>query len=94
MQLTDAGHGRVASHTGTNSLGRNGGTVKRENGRIVFVPYVDVYGTGFEDMRRRIPRISKIETYTGWEPKKSLDQILQDVVTEFAAESMAMPVTA
>ena len=86
MQLTDAGHGRVASHTGTNSLGRNGGTVKRENGRIVFVPYVDVYGTGFEDMRRRCPSITKVRDAIGFEPRHTMEKIIDDVIENLSNE--------
>jgi UDP-glucose 4-epimerase len=48
--------------------------------RIVLVPYSDAYAAGFEDMRRRVPSIAKIRIYTGWQPKKSLAQILEDVI--------------
>jgi UDP-glucose 4-epimerase len=49
--------------------------------RIVLVPYEDAYAAGFEDMRRRVPSIAKIRVYTGWQPKKTLSQILDDVIT-------------
>jgi UDP-glucose 4-epimerase len=56
---------------------------KRKNqsaGDIIHVPYEKAYAIGFEDMYRRVPDISKIKKYTGWEPKRYLDQILQEVV--------------
>lgn len=50
---------------------------------IVLVPYHEAYETGFEDMRRRMPDISKIERVIGWQPEKSLAQTLQEIVTYF-----------
>jgi UDP-glucose 4-epimerase len=49
--------------------------------RIEFVPYEDAYGPGFEDMRRRLPDISKVREFVGWEPRLSLDQILLDIMS-------------
>ena len=48
---------------------------------IVTVPYEQAYEAGFEDMPRRVPDISKIRNLTGWEPKLSLANILDRVVT-------------
>jgi UDP-glucose 4-epimerase len=47
---------------------------------IVQVPYEDVYGQGIEDMLHRIPSIAKIRAIVGWEPRRSLDRILEDVI--------------
>lgn len=55
--------------------------------RIVFVPYSQAYAAGFEDMRRRVPDISKIQQYVGWQPQRNLDDILRDVVTHFVSEA-------
>ena len=57
-----------------------------DDGRIIFVPYEQAYGTGFEDMRRRVPDISKMYRCTGWEPKYSLEEILRDVIASFTAQ--------
>ncbi len=46
---------------------------------IRFVPYSDAYPAGFEDMQRRVPDISKIKKIIGWEPKHSLDSIIDSV---------------
>jgi UDP-glucose 4-epimerase len=46
----------------------------------VYIPYDEVYGQGIEDMLHRQPSIAKITGAIGWEPSKSLDQILADVV--------------
>ena len=47
---------------------------------IVLVPYGEAYEAGFEDMRRRIPDISKIRDLIGYRPSKSLDQSLDRVI--------------
>ena len=47
---------------------------------ITFTDYEAAYATGFEDMARRVPDISKIKSFTTWEPKLNLDQIIDDVV--------------
>ena len=47
---------------------------------IVFVPYDEAYEEGFEDMPRRIPDITKVRELVGFQPKMSLDGILQTVI--------------
>ena len=46
---------------------------------ITFTDYEDAYATGFEEMARRVPDISKIKSHTGWEPNISLETIIEDV---------------
>lgn len=50
---------------------------------IVVVPYHEAYGEGFEDMERRQPDIGKIRGLLGWEPEKSMDRIIDDVVAYY-----------
>lgn len=50
--------------------------------QIELVPYEDAYEFGFEDMRRRVPDTTKLERLTGWSPKRSLDEILDEVIEE------------
>jgi len=47
---------------------------------IVFVPYSQAYEEGFEDMLRRVPSLEKIRSFIGYQPKTSLDQIIEGVV--------------
>lgn len=68
--------------------GRSSTSETNVDDRIVFIPYEQAYAAGFEDMRRRVPDISKIRQYTGWEPKRSLDDILRDVVVSFTKEGV------
>ncbi len=47
---------------------------------IVRVPYEQAYETGFEDIERRVPDISKICLAIGYAPVRSIDEILRDVI--------------
>jgi len=49
------------------------------NSEITYLNYESAYSTGFEDMARRVPNITKIYDFTRWEPKFTLDQIIDDV---------------
>ncbi len=54
---------------------------------IVLVPYDRAYEEGFEDMQRRVPDLSKIRGLTGYEPKVSLDGILDRVIGYFTQDA-------
>ena len=47
--------------------------------KIKFIPYIEAYPSGFEDMQRRVPDISKIKKVTNWEPVHRLDSIIESV---------------
>ncbi len=53
--------------------------------KIEFIPYEKAYGRGFEDMRRRVPDLSKIRAYIGYEPRMSLDDIVMSVIEHMRA---------
>jgi UDP-glucose 4-epimerase len=52
---------------------------------IQFIPYEEAYEQGFEDMRRRVPDIAKIDGAIGWKPTIPLHQVLKDVIEHFRA---------
>jgi UDP-glucose 4-epimerase len=47
---------------------------------IVFVPYEQAYETGFEDMPRRAPDISKLQRLIGYRPTMDLPDMLEHVI--------------
>lgn len=49
---------------------------------IVFVPYEEAYGHGFEDMERRVPNIDLINRLVGWKPQRDLSTMIQDISAE------------
>jgi UDP-glucose 4-epimerase len=62
-------------------------TQTNSKSEIVFRPYSEVYGIGFEETQRRVPDISKILKYTGWEPELKLGQIIEDIVNHKITET-------
>jgi len=63
--------------------------VKRVTGSsspIEYVSYEQAYGKDFEDMRRRVPDLSRIRTAIKYEPTKSLSEIVESVSDYFRAE--------
>ena len=49
---------------------------------IVYVPYDEAYGDGFEDMERRVPNIELINQLVGWKPKRELSTMIADISDE------------
>jgi UDP-glucose 4-epimerase len=45
--------------------------------KIELVPYNEAYENGFEDMQRRKPVVEKLESFTGFRPATSLDDIIR-----------------
>lgn len=54
--------------------------VTRSSSAIVHIPYDQAYAEGFEDMRRRVPDLSKIRQLIGYEPEVGIDEIIARVV--------------
>jgi len=52
----------------------------QSSSEIVFIPYDQAYEAGFEDMRRRVPDIAKVQSLIGWEPRVDLAGTLTRVI--------------
>ena len=50
---------------------------------IKLVPYDEAYESGFEDMPRRVPDLSKLTALIGYRPRFTLDDILSQVIEYF-----------
>ena len=70
--------GRVIELTGSSS-------------EIVYVPYEEAYASGFEDMRRRVPDVSKLRETIGYAPDTPLDEALRRIIA--VHPSSAAPVS-
>ena len=55
--------------------------IARRASSIGQVPYAEAYAPGFEDMQRRVPDIGRIHALLAWRPRRSLDEILEGVMT-------------
>lgn len=56
-------------------------TVSRSD--IVYIPFEEAYGKGFEDMQRRTPNIEKLKNTVGYFPQTPIDTILEEVIKFF-----------
>ncbi len=54
---------------------------------IVSVPYDAAYEAGFEDMQRRVPDLTRIRELIGYEPRVSLEQIVESVIEYARSQS-------
>ena len=62
-----------------NDLAKKVITETNSKSEIVYVPYQEAYGDGFEDMERRVPNIELIKSLVGWEPKRDLSTMISDI---------------
>ena len=51
---------------------------------ITFTDYQDAYAVGYEDIARRVPDVSKIKEYIGWESIIDLKTIINDIAKSYA----------
>ena len=55
---------------------------------INLIPYEEAFPDGgFEDMRRRVPSITKVSRLVGWSPQISLSQIVTDVIKQMQRDN-------
>jgi len=62
------------------ALARRTVALAQSSSAVVFIPYDQAYEVGFEDMRRRVPDVTKIRDLIGWQPRMDLDGILTSVI--------------
>lgn len=60
---------------------------------ILLIPYEQAHGVGFEDMRRRIPDTTKINSLIGWRPTLSLDETLGQIIAYYRTEGQSEVIT-
>lgn len=52
---------------------------------IEFVPYKDVYGFDFVDVQQRCPDLTKLQSLTGYQPKYSLEETIDELIAFYRA---------
>jgi UDP-glucose 4-epimerase len=57
--------------------------------QIELIPYDQAYGSGFEDMYRRVPDTGRLHALTGWTPRYGLLDVLSEMVAEARHEQDA-----
>lgn len=68
-----------------NDLAERSIRLTNSQSKVRHVPYSEVYGEGFEDMQRRVPSLEKARRLVGYQPTHTLDDIINDVASEFGA---------
>jgi len=61
------------------------GEASYERHPIEFVTGAELYGEGYEDCDRRLPRIDKAMECLGWSPRITLDDVLRETMTYYHA---------
>lgn len=56
--------------------------ITKSKAKIEKIPYDKIYKLGFEDMQKRIPDVSKIQSTINWKPKINLDSTIQSIINE------------
>jgi len=57
----------------------------------VFVSYDEAYQDGFEDITKRVPNISKIQSLISWQPTVNLDDIIVRLQNYIVANQKVLP---
>jgi len=65
-----------------NDLAKRAIDLTGSTSQIRYIPYDQVYGAGFEDMQRRVPSLEKAGRLLGYQPTRTLDDIINDVAAE------------
>lgn len=55
---------------------------------ITHIPYEEAYAEGFEDMKRRVPDLRKLERTIGYRPTTPLEKIVADVVAHCRSRTL------
>lgn len=54
---------------------------------VQYVPYAEAYGSGFEDMQRRVPDTTRLHALTGWQARRDLTEVLGDAIADARSET-------
>jgi UDP-glucose 4-epimerase len=72
-------------------LARRVKTLTGSRSELTLVPYDQAYESGFEDMARRVPDLSRIRALIGYQPAHTLDDVLKRVI-EFERKALQIGV--
>ena len=61
-------------------------TMAESDSEIVTIPYEEAYESGFEDMPRRVPDLTKVRQLVGYGPRVQLPEILTGVIEHHRAQ--------
>jgi len=95
LMATPAALGQVVNignpeQVSVNELARR--VIERTGSRsgVVHLDYESVYGTGYEDMERRVPDCDRVHRLIGWRPWRVLDDVLDDVAAHLREQQAGL----
>ncbi|MEZ0265753.1 MAG: GDP-mannose 4,6-dehydratase [Phycisphaerae bacterium] len=65
-----------------NDLARRVIALTESRSAVEHISYAQAYGQPFDDMQRRVPDLTRIRSAVGFEPKRSLDEIIRSVAAD------------
>jgi len=74
------------SEVSINKLAETAMALTASTSEIRYIPYSEAYGEGFEDMQRRVPSLEKAKRMIGYQPTRTLEDIINDVAGEMRAQ--------
>ena len=76
-QLFNVGYEREVS---INDLAKKVKELANSSSEITHIPYTEVYRDGYEDFRRRVPNLNKIQETIGYQPEIGLEQSIKSII--------------
>lgn len=70
-----------------NDLAKRAISLTGSSSQLKYISYDEAYGAGFEDMQRRVPSLEKAKRMIGYQPTRTLDDIINDVTAEYRNET-------
>lgn len=55
---------------------------------INYKKHSEVFGGNFEEPKRRVPNTSKIKAFVGWQPSKTLDEVILEIADDIRANEI------
>ena len=75
------------SEVSINKLAETAMSMTGSTSDIRYIPYSEAYGEGFEDMQRRVPSLEKAKRLIGYQPTRTLEDIINDVAAEMRSQA-------
>lgn len=75
------------SEVSINKLAETAMSMTGSTSEIRYIPYSEAYGEGFEDMQRRVPSLEKAKRLIGYQPTRTLEDIINDVAAEMRSQA-------
>jgi UDP-glucose 4-epimerase len=56
--------------------------------KVTYKKHSEVFGDNFEEPKRRVPDTSKIKSFVGWQPSKTLDEVILEIAEDLRSNGI------